>query len=133
MQKLETEIMLSGRILRQLKRGRKCALYAVHNKADTLYGHEVIRIKIAEPVEAFGQHYPLRELYPGNEEWGRLAWSYGTTQTAEAEKPRLFAKAGELPNHNQSRDENQTISRNSESETGYSQPATGQVALHHTF
>jgi hypothetical protein len=86
MQKLETEIMLSSRILRQVKRGKRCALYSVHNKAGTLYGHEVIRIKVAEPMVAFEREYPLRELYPGNEEWGRLAWSYGTQQTAEAEK-----------------------------------------------
>ena len=86
MQKLETEIMMSGRILRQIRRGKRCAIYAVHNKAGTLYGHEVIRIKVAEPVLAFEREYPLRELYPGNEEWGRLAWSYGTGQAAEAEK-----------------------------------------------
>lgn len=84
MQKLELEIILTSRILRQVKRGRRCAIYSVHNKAGTLYGHEVIRIKQRDAEEAFGRDYPAREIYPNNEEWGRLAWSYGVNQTAEA-------------------------------------------------
>jgi hypothetical protein len=52
-------------------RNDKKALYL---RSDNIY--EVFRIKIAEEEEAFGNHYPKREVYPGNEDFGRVAWTY---------------------------------------------------------
>jgi hypothetical protein len=52
-------------------RNDKKALYL---RSDNIY--EVFRIKIAEEGEAFGKQYPKREVYPGNEDFGRVAWTY---------------------------------------------------------
>lgn len=84
MQKLETELTPSGRTLKQVKRGRKCALYAVYNRAGVLYGYEVIKIKVLEPQVIFGQQHPRREAYPSGEEWGLLGWSFGNRQSGMA-------------------------------------------------
>jgi hypothetical protein len=89
MERLALRIEIAGRILRQVKRGKRCALYAVSNRAGTLYGHEVIKIKRLEPKVIIGIAYGLREGYPSNKEWGTLAWSFGTQQTDVAE--RAFA------------------------------------------
>ena len=37
---------------------------------------EVFRIKIRNEEEINGHHYPKREVYPGNEDFGSIAWAY---------------------------------------------------------
>ena len=77
MKELEFEIKVQNRTLKQIKRQGRAALYALYGPGNELYGFEVILIKV-HPAEIIqGRPYPEREGYPANEDWGRLAWSYG--------------------------------------------------------
>ena len=84
MERLEEEITHHGRTLRQIKRTGKSAIYELRNKGNMLYGYEVIRIRISPAREIYGKFYPEREAYPGNEQWGSLAWSFGARQRQAA-------------------------------------------------
>ena len=53
---------------------------AMYYRWDNVY--EVFRIIIVEPKENFGKMYPRREIYPGNEEFGRTAWCYNDATIA---------------------------------------------------
>jgi hypothetical protein len=54
MKKLETEIKVQNRILKQLKRERDVAIYELFGANGMLYGYEVIIIKVRKDREAFG-------------------------------------------------------------------------------
>jgi hypothetical protein len=85
MQELKTEIKISkDRTLKQLKREGMVAIYELFGPGNILYGYEVIRIKIREAGEVFGTHYPVREIYPASEEWGRYGWTYGVNYIDKA-------------------------------------------------
>jgi hypothetical protein len=87
MQKLKLEYHKNERRLVQMKRTNKIAMYAVYPEyGNTLYGYEVICILI-RPIEKTpsGRVYPEREAYPGNEQWGKSAWSFGILQLDKAE------------------------------------------------
>jgi hypothetical protein len=85
MQELKQEYVKNERRLMQLKRTKKVAMYAVYPEVgDTLYGYEVIMIIIAPAREIFGRNVPIREAYPSNEQFGKLAWAYGIKQYALA-------------------------------------------------
>ncbi len=45
---------------------------AIYYRWDNVW--EVFRIKIAPPSEYYGNSYPKREVYPGNEAFGSIAW-----------------------------------------------------------
>jgi hypothetical protein len=47
---------------------------AIYYRWDGVY--EVFRIKIKEEGDAFGKIYPAHEMYPGNEQFGSIAWCY---------------------------------------------------------
>lgn len=53
---------------------------AIYYRWDDVY--EVFRIKIAEAAEIFGKSYPKREVYPGNEDFGKTAWCYKQKENA---------------------------------------------------
>lgn len=53
---------------------------ALYYRWDNVY--EVFKIKIAEPTEIYGRVYPRREVYPGNEDFGAIAWCYHDKQLA---------------------------------------------------
>ena len=39
--------------------------------------HEVFKIKVRrEEISQQGKQYPKREIYPNNEDFGRIAWNY---------------------------------------------------------
>lgn len=54
---------------------------AMYYRWDDVY--EVFRIKIEEPKEMFGKLYPRREIYPGNEDFGKWAWCFSDKESAE--------------------------------------------------
>jgi hypothetical protein len=84
MQKLQTELKVQNRTLKQLKREGRVAIYELFGANGMPYGFEVIIVKI-HPAEIIrGRDYPEREGYPANEDWGDLAWSYGRNQRKEA-------------------------------------------------
>lgn len=60
-----------------IKRGENKALYY---RWDCVW--EVIRIKKMRAVHTFGKDYPAREVYPGNEEFGAIAWAFANKKSA---------------------------------------------------
>jgi hypothetical protein len=64
-----------GHHYRQVWRDDYAAVYEQRNAFGAFLGYEAIAIKRAGPCHAFGKDYPPRELYPCNEDWGKLAIS----------------------------------------------------------
>src|SRR6267378_2132639 len=96
MELLETELKVQNRTLKQIKRQGRVALYELYGANGMLYGFEVVFIKIAKARNVFGKDYPEREVYPGNEDWGSLAWSYGRNDRDLAEETFLRCLAKPL-------------------------------------
>jgi hypothetical protein len=68
----------------QVKRTARVAMYALrHEPAGTITGYEVFLSKIDKAKEAFGKMQPEKEHFPGNEEFGKIAWSWRTLGQAE--------------------------------------------------
>jgi hypothetical protein len=65
-QPLSKEIKTQGKTLQQVWRNADSAIYKES------HGYEVIAIKKVAAEDVFGKHLPPREVYPGNEDWGRL-------------------------------------------------------------
>ena len=55
-----------------------------------LIGYEVVRIRVAPPMEINGNTSPWRESYPkstkASDDWGRHGFSYGREQRERAEE-----------------------------------------------
>ena len=98
MKTLKTEFKYQGRTLRQLKREGAVAVYDVRNAGNTLYGFEVILVKVAPAETIMGREYPEREVYPSSaknsDDWGTLAWSFGCN-----DRKRAFACFNGLLKH----------------------------------
>ena len=84
MKTLETELKVQNRTLRQIKREGRVALYELYGANEMLYGYELIIIKVHPAQTIQGRDYPEREGYPANEDWGTLAWSFGSEQREKA-------------------------------------------------
>jgi hypothetical protein len=88
MKTLEKELSYQGRTLRQLKREGNVAIYDVRNAGNTLYGFEVIIVRILPEETIMGKPYPEREAYPSSaknsDDWGKIAWSYGAKDKIRA-------------------------------------------------
>jgi hypothetical protein len=76
MERLATELKVQNRTLKQIRRYGQVALYELYGPHGSLYGFELIVVKIRKAEESFGNFYPQRETYPTNEEWGSFGWSY---------------------------------------------------------
>ena len=86
---LATEIIMQGRMYRQIKRSGRVALYELSVEGE-LRGFEVIKIQIHKAGERFGKWYPTRSGYPSSESWGTSGFSYLASDRAGAE--RRFAE-----------------------------------------
>lgn len=62
---------IPGLTAKLLKRDGKVCLY---ERTDNCY--ELFIVQVSPAVETFGKKYPEREVYPGNEDFGRTAWCY---------------------------------------------------------
>jgi hypothetical protein len=60
---------------------------AIYERSDSYY--EVFKIKIAEAEEVFGEKYPRREVYPGNEDFGLSAWCFQYKDRAKLRYDKL--------------------------------------------
>ena len=47
---------------------------AIYRRSDLVY--EIFRVKKAGAGDMFGKTYDNRELYPGNSDFGNIAWAY---------------------------------------------------------
>lgn len=79
MKQLDEEVKSNNRIYKQVKRTSDKAMY---KSDDGII--EVFKIKIAPEAEIYGKKYPEREVYPGNEDFGKIAWCF-TRNIKEAE------------------------------------------------
>ena len=61
----------------QIARTEKKAMY----KSDDGF-YEVFIIKVRPKEEIKGKEYPEREVYPGNEDFGKTAWCYRVYKNA---------------------------------------------------
>lgn len=82
MKKLEKVIHIKGLGMPMkatlLKRTKRKAIYV---RDDKIY--EVFRIQVSPPTNMFGREYPEREVYPGNEDFGKNAWCFNNKGLAE--------------------------------------------------
>ena len=76
MELLPNEIKKNGFIYRLLKRGEKAMLYEQYCiDAEKVVAWEVFKRKIDQPKEIFGIQLGEREIFPGNEDFGKWAWA----------------------------------------------------------
>lgn len=90
MQKLPTQFNTSGYSMEQEVRNEHGAVYR-QMKGGRLVSYELIRIQIAKEGEMFGRKYPLREVYPSNEMWGKEAWTLSPSTPKSDLESRLQA------------------------------------------
>lgn len=76
MELLPNEIKKNGFIYRLLKRGERAMLYEQYCiDAEKVWSWEVFKRKIDQPKEIFGIQLGEREIFPGNEDFGKWAWA----------------------------------------------------------
>lgn len=101
MQQLTTECKVQNRSLKQTRRQGRVALYELYGPQGMSYGFELIIIRIHPAEMIRGRSYPEREGYPANEDWGKVAWSFGRDQGDLAlqcfQRLCLKQNAGSLP------------------------------------
>lgn len=84
MEKLKDVVVLKGlgyddrRTATLVKRTKRKAMYL---RSDGYY--EIFKVKVSPPAEMFGKSYPEREVYPGNEDFGKTAYCCTSKERAE--------------------------------------------------
>lgn len=68
---------IPGLTAKLIARNEKKAMYL---RSDGYY--EVFKRKFVEDSEVFGRHYPAHEQYPGNEDFGKIAWCMKSREKA---------------------------------------------------
>ncbi|MBA7539154.1 hypothetical protein ES705_31433 [subsurface metagenome] len=61
------------------REGRLC----MYERSDNVFEVFLVVVRPAVDVELFGKSYPAREVYPGNEDFGSIAWCYSKFKYAE--------------------------------------------------
>lgn len=81
---LKKDIQKNGFLYNLYKRGEKAMIYSQTHPEDTEpLAYEVFKIKIDKPKIVFGNPLPEREKFPGNEDFGKWAWTYRTLDEAK--------------------------------------------------
>jgi hypothetical protein len=81
---LPDEIKRNTFIYRLVKRGEKAMMYEQFClDAQKVIAWEVFKRKIDPPKEVFGAQLGEREIFPGNEDFGKWAWSPFDLERAE--------------------------------------------------
>jgi hypothetical protein len=88
MKTLPLEITARGFTFRQIERRGNVALYSQHLKGrtGTPLAYEVIIIKSHDGYELGGSKVEASEVYPGQESFGTLGWTYSTLDPHGHEK-----------------------------------------------
>ena len=77
MQLLPVTLTKNGYYYKQIKKGNKSAIYEqTCDESPNPIAYEVFRIKIDKEKVVFGQLLPEKEIFPGNEDFGKWAWSF---------------------------------------------------------
>jgi hypothetical protein len=80
---LKLTVSHSDHELRQVWRDETHAVYQHFGSHGQFIGWEAILIKVKPETKIFGKVYPKREVYPGNEDFGRYALSVGAQYDLE--------------------------------------------------
>jgi hypothetical protein len=80
---LELEFKKNGQRYCQIKRNNKAVIYSQKNEVGRMIGYEVWKIKIQKAFAFTNYQYPSKERIPGNNDFGKWAWSVGTLDRAE--------------------------------------------------
>jgi hypothetical protein len=90
MQKLEDVVNVTG--IGMLDVTAECVRrdgnIAMYLRSDDVY--EVFKVKVSPEADIFGRHYPERETYPCNEDFGTIAWSYRNIKDADRKWNKLL-------------------------------------------
>lgn len=69
---------------RQVKRSARTAMYSLsYSENGKIVGFDVFKIIIKPAGIVLGKQIPEREHFPSDEEFGSIAWSFTTRETAE--------------------------------------------------
>jgi hypothetical protein len=84
MKKLAEEINRNGFLYKQIKRSERGAIYEqIFNDFDhKTIAYEVFKIKIGKPKIVFGVELPEKEKFPGDDDFGKWAWTYPDIEKA---------------------------------------------------
>lgn len=85
MKKLASEINRNGFLYKQIKRTDKSALYEqilLEMEESKTIAYEVFKIRIGKPKIVFGVELPEKEKFPGDEDFGKCAWTYPDIEKA---------------------------------------------------
>lgn len=86
MKKLSESVNKNGYVYTQILRGEKGVVYSQrHTDPDISGSHEyfeVFKIKISPPKVVFGVELPEKEKFPGDEDFGKWAWSFKCKDSA---------------------------------------------------
>ncbi len=73
---LPDKINKNSYIYNLIRRGEKAMIYEqIDPEENYIVGYEVFRRKIDKPKVVFGVELGQREVFPGNEDFGKWAWS----------------------------------------------------------
>lgn len=73
---LPDKINKNSYIYNLIQRGEKAMVYEqIEPEDNVIVGYEVFRRKIDKPKVVFGVELGEREVFPGNEDFGKWAWS----------------------------------------------------------
>jgi hypothetical protein len=87
---LSEEIRKNGFIYRLEKRGQKAMIYKQICPDESNYiAYEVFKIKVDKPKIVFGIQLNEREIFPGNEDFGKWAWATNSLERAEYKFQRI--------------------------------------------
>ena len=96
MELLSEEIRKNGFIYRLEKRGEKAMVYRqICPEEGDIIGYEVFKIKVDKPKVVFGIQLNEREIFPGNEDFGKWAWSSRYKDRSEQIFERIESGIGE--------------------------------------
>ena len=83
MQLLPVTLTKNGYYYKQIKKGNKSAIYEqTCEESPNPIAYEVFRIKIDKEKVVFGQLLPEKEIFPGNEDFGKWAWTFHNPEQA---------------------------------------------------
>ncbi len=83
MELLPEEIRKNSFIFRFVKRGERAIMYEQYDpEFDSTIAWEVFKRKIDKPKIVFGIQLNEREIFPGNEDFGKWAWSIRNLEKA---------------------------------------------------
>lgn len=83
MEKLSNEINKNGFVYTLYKRGEKAMIYEQYDpEVEMVVAYETFRLKVDKPKVVFGIELGEREIFPGNEDFGKWAWACSTKERA---------------------------------------------------